>query len=48
MTQGLSQRAMAERLGVDPGTLQGWESRQHQPSQRMLERIEELRLQRMT
>jgi DNA-binding transcriptional regulator YiaG len=28
---GLSQRKMAELLGVDPGTLQGWEAGQHRP-----------------
>ena len=36
---GLSQRRMAERLGVDPGTLQGWEAGQHQPTKRSLEVI---------
>lgn len=29
--QGVSQRQMAERLRVDPGTLHGWEVGQHQP-----------------
>jgi DNA-binding transcriptional regulator YiaG len=28
---GLSQRTLAESLGVDPGTLQGWEAGQHKP-----------------
>jgi len=36
---GMSQRTMAERLGVDPGTLQGWEAGRHQPTGRSLELI---------
>jgi transcriptional regulator with XRE-family HTH domain len=36
---GLSQRTMAERLGVDPGTLQGWEAGRHRPDARSLELI---------
>jgi DNA-binding transcriptional regulator YiaG len=28
---GMSQRNLAEFLGVDPGTLQGWEAGQHEP-----------------
>jgi DNA-binding transcriptional regulator YiaG len=31
---GLSQRKMAERIGVDPATLQGWESGEHRPARR--------------
>jgi DNA-binding transcriptional regulator YiaG len=37
---GLSQRKLAELLGVDPGTLQGWEAGQHKPvgrTRRLLE-----------
>jgi DNA-binding transcriptional regulator YiaG len=30
---------MAEKLGVDPGTLQGWEARKHQPTGKRLEII---------
>jgi transcriptional regulator with XRE-family HTH domain len=29
---GLSQRGMAERMGVNPDTLRGWEAGQHQPT----------------
>ena len=36
---GLSQRKMAETLGVDPDTLQGWEAGRHQPTGRSLELI---------
>ncbi|MGB8477997.1 MAG: helix-turn-helix transcriptional regulator [Acidobacteriaceae bacterium] len=36
---GLSQRKMAEKLSVDPGTLQGWEVGQHTPSRRKLQLI---------
>ena len=35
--QGLSQREMATRLGVDCGTVRGWESGAHQPAGRKLE-----------
>jgi len=28
---GMSQRKLAESLGVDPGTLQNWEAGQHEP-----------------
>ncbi len=38
-TLGLSQRKMAEKLGVDPSTLQGWESGRHQPTGKSLEII---------
>lgn len=31
--RGLTQRQMAERLGVDPGTLQDWENGRHQPTE---------------
>jgi transcriptional regulator with XRE-family HTH domain len=37
--QGLSQRKLAEKLGVDPGTLQGWEAGRHQPTGKSLEII---------
>jgi len=30
-TLGLSQKAMAKRLGIDPGTLQAWESGKAMP-----------------
>ena len=38
-TLGLSQRKMAEKLGIDPGTLQGWEAGRHQPTGKSLEII---------
>jgi len=38
-TLGMSQRNLAESLGVDPGTLQGWEAGQHQPTGRNVERV---------
>ena len=34
-TLGLSQRAMAKRLGIDPGTLQAWESGRRCPSKKL-------------
>ena len=36
---GLSQRKMAEKLGVDPATLLGWEAGQHEPSRKSLDVI---------
>jgi transcriptional regulator with XRE-family HTH domain len=36
---GLSQRKMAEKLGVDPATLMGWEAGRHQPTRKSLEGI---------
>jgi DNA-binding transcriptional regulator YiaG len=38
-TLGLSQRKMAEKLAVDPGTWQGWEAGRHQPTRTSLELI---------
>ena len=37
--QGLSQRKLAEKLGVDPGTLQSWEAGRHQPTGKSLDII---------
>ena len=37
---GLSQRKMAERLGVNPDTLRGWEAGHHQPTGKSLGAIE--------
>jgi len=39
---GLSQDDMAARLGIDPSTLQGWESGEHRPSRRRRELIEKV------
>jgi DNA-binding XRE family transcriptional regulator len=36
---GLSQRKMAEKLGVDPATLMGWEAERHQPTWKSWEAI---------
>jgi transcriptional regulator with XRE-family HTH domain len=36
---GLSQRKMAQKLGVDPATLMGWEAGRHHPTKRSLDRI---------
>ena len=36
---GLSQRKMAEKLGVDPATIQDWEAGRHRPIKRSLEMI---------
>ena len=38
-TLGLSQRAMAKRLGIDPGTLQAWESGKGRCPSKKLQRI---------
>ena len=38
--QELSLRKMAERLGVDPATIQGWEAEKHQPTKKSLDVIE--------
>jgi transcriptional regulator with XRE-family HTH domain len=37
---GLSQREMAERMGVDPDTLRGWEAGRHQPTGKSLDGIQ--------
>ena len=39
MALGLSQRKMAETLGVDPATIQDWEAGRHQPAKKSLEVI---------
>ena len=36
---GLSQRKMAEKLGIDPATLMGWEAGRHQPTGKSLDVI---------
>jgi transcriptional regulator with XRE-family HTH domain len=36
---GLSQRKMAEKMGVDPTTLRGWEAGRHQPTKKSLDVI---------
>lgn len=37
---GMTQRKMAERLGIDPSTLGSWEAGQHQPTGKSLQIIE--------
>jgi transcriptional regulator with XRE-family HTH domain len=36
---GLSQRKMAEKLGVDPATIQEWEAGRHRPAKKSLDVI---------
>jgi transcriptional regulator with XRE-family HTH domain len=43
---GLTQRKMAEKLGVDPGTVEDWEARRHKPTGRswdLIGRVLEIR-----
>ena len=37
---GLSQRALAEQLGVDPSTVASWERGEHRPSRSLAERLD--------
>jgi transcriptional regulator with XRE-family HTH domain len=37
---GLTQKELAKRLGVDPGTLAGWERSEPEPAGRFLEAVE--------
>jgi transcriptional regulator with XRE-family HTH domain len=39
---GLSQRKMAEELGIDPSTLGGWESGQQKPTKNLLNLIDSI------
>jgi transcriptional regulator with XRE-family HTH domain len=39
---GLSQRKIAAKLGVDQGTVQGWETGRHQPTMKSLGVVEEV------
>jgi transcriptional regulator with XRE-family HTH domain len=38
--QGFSQREMAERIGIDPRTIQDWETGRHRPSPKKLKLVE--------
>ena len=38
-THGLSQKKLAEQLGVDQSTLAGWESGEHQPTKKLLDKL---------
>jgi len=42
--QGLTQKNLAEQLGVDPMTLAGWEKGEHKPKKRLLDRLLKLRI----
>jgi transcriptional regulator with XRE-family HTH domain len=37
---GLSQRGLAQLLGVDPATLQSWEAGEHKPTRASVEKVE--------
>jgi len=41
---GLTQKALARRLGVDPSTVASWERGEHQPTKRLLQRLNEVLL----
>jgi transcriptional regulator with XRE-family HTH domain len=36
---GLSQKKLAEQLGIDLSTLAGWENGKHQPTKKLLDKI---------
>jgi transcriptional regulator with XRE-family HTH domain len=40
--RGLTQKELAQRLGVDPSTLAGWEQGEHWPTRRLLPRLNEV------
>jgi len=42
--QGLTQKKLARRLGVDPSTIASWERSEHQPPERLLQRLNEILL----
>ena len=39
---GLTQKKLAEKLGVDPTTLAGWEGGHHQPAEGRLEKVKSI------
>lgn len=41
-THGLSQRTLAQVLGVDPLTLRRWEKDQYQPTKQLREQLEQM------
>jgi transcriptional regulator with XRE-family HTH domain len=41
---GLTQKKLAEQLGIDQTTLAGWENGKHQPTQRFLDKIAKIEL----
>jgi transcriptional regulator with XRE-family HTH domain len=36
---GLSRKKLADQLGIDPSTLEGWETVKHQPTKKLLDKI---------
>jgi len=42
MRMGLSQRRLASKLGIDPGTIGHWERSRHQPLKKYIEMIERI------
>ena len=38
--RGLSRKKLAEQLGIDLSTLEGWETGKHQPTKKLLERFD--------
>jgi transcriptional regulator with XRE-family HTH domain len=39
---GLSQREFARKLGIDPGTVDDWESGRHHPMRRLMVKLQQL------
>jgi DNA-binding transcriptional regulator YiaG len=39
---GLSQKKLAEQIGVDQSTLQGWERGEHQPTRTHVEKVKSI------
>jgi len=37
--RGLSRKKLADQLGIDPSTLEGWETGKHQPTKKLLDKI---------
>jgi transcriptional regulator with XRE-family HTH domain len=37
--RGLSRKKLADQLKIDPSTLEGWETRKHQPTKKLLDKI---------
>jgi transcriptional regulator with XRE-family HTH domain len=37
--RGLSRKKLANQLGIDPSTLEGWETGKHQPTKKLLDKI---------
>ena len=37
--RGLARKKLADQLGIDPSTLEGWETGKHQPTKKLLDKI---------